>query len=259
MLQVIAIFRFITIFIVLILGTLLVLLLGLVPFRTSAGGRLATIPVQWMARSFLWVFNINFHCLHPQRLTSHAGLVVPNHLSYADIALLLSVAPVRFLSTAGVKNIPLIGWVARAIETVFVNRGNQESRDQARNDVSEKLSKQTKPPVVIFPEGGTGPGDWIVSFRHGTFEIALESQVDVLPCVIRYEPLAAFHYFEDDDNLPKAVWRLATQPGQISAFLEPLAPLPIRNYDDARALTADAQQAIATELGVEVGSSRTEK
>lgn len=254
--QLLAVLRLSTVCAILLFGTILVLFLGLVPLRTSSGGRLATVPVGWMARAFLWVFNVRLECPNRDMIQAHEGMIICNHLSYADVAAVLSVAPVRFLSTVGVRRIPIIGWLAMAIETIFVNRNKQESRKKARHEIAQKLNSQISPPVLIFPEGGTGPGEWLLPFRHGAFAIAMESQVSILPCALVYEPLSAFHYFQRNDTLLKAVWRLAMQPSVKRITLEPLTLLNPVDYDEPERFTHDAEQIMAGYLGVEVGIDR---
>ncbi|XP_037773145.1 1-acyl-sn-glycerol-3-phosphate acyltransferase beta-like [Penaeus monodon] len=229
---------------------------GLVPLRTASGGRLATVPVGWMARAFLWAFNVRLECPNRDKIQAHEGMIICNHLSYADVAAVLAVTPVRFLSTAGVRRIPIIGWLAIAIETIFVNRNKQESRKKARHEIAQKLNKQISPPVLIFPEGGTGPGTWLLPFRHGAFAIAMESGVSILPCALVYEPLSAFHYFQRNDTLLKAVWRLAMQPSVKRIILEPLTPLDSVDYDDPERFAHEAEQILAGSLGLEIGIDR---
>ncbi|MEZ4664481.1 MAG: 1-acyl-sn-glycerol-3-phosphate acyltransferase [Caldilineaceae bacterium] len=93
------------------------------------------------------------------------GLIFCNHLSYLDIMVLLSVAPVRFLSARGVQRIPFVGWIATAIDTVFVNRGDQASRAAVRTTLADQLRAQAYPPLVLFP-GQVGPGDQVLPFRR---------------------------------------------------------------------------------------------
>ncbi|MBV7336604.1 1-acyl-sn-glycerol-3-phosphate acyltransferase [Chloroflexi bacterium TSY] len=168
-------------------------------------------------------------------MRNHHGLVVGNHLSYLDPILLAAVLPVRFLAAAGVRRLPLIGWFASALDTVYVDRKNQASRIAARQEIAQQLEKRTFPPLALFPEGSTGPGDRVLPFRRGTFEIAAEEGIAILPFVIVYAPLAAFHYYGEDDNLPKAIWRLANYPGKIQAYLRILSAIHPEQSSDPEA------------------------
>lgn len=228
-----------------LVGASAVLLLGVLPFRTKRGIRLSMFPAQWMAKAFLWIFNLRLHCPNPERLRNHSGMVVCNHLSFTDIILLLSVTPVRFMSTAGVRNLPVIGWMAVVLDTIFVKRSNQESRSQAREEAVEKLSAQKNPPVVIFPEGVIGEGDEVAPFRYGAFEIAAQSHVNVLPCAITYAPLSVIHFGRWEDTLPGIVWKLATQPGGVQATLVPTPVLDPQTYEEPAQIAEESHQAIA--------------
>ncbi len=65
--------------------------------------------------------------------------------------LLVDILPTRFLAKAEVKQWPFIGWIGTAVDTVFVNRKDKTSREQARQSIT---ALDHYPPIVIFPEGG---------------------------------------------------------------------------------------------------------
>ena len=55
-------------------------------------------------------------------------LFVSNHISWSDIPILGSLAPIRFLSKAEVGQWPVIGWLARQAGTLFIRRGGGQAR-----------------------------------------------------------------------------------------------------------------------------------
>ena len=54
-------------------------------------------------------------------------LVVANHISWMDIPLLFSVAPLSFVSKAEIEQWPVIGFIAKSGNTVFHRRGSHDS------------------------------------------------------------------------------------------------------------------------------------
>ncbi|NNF56991.1 MAG: 1-acyl-sn-glycerol-3-phosphate acyltransferase [Rhodothermaceae bacterium] len=221
---------------VVIVGAVAVLLTALVPVRIR-GARLSLWIVVGLCRLFVVLFGIRLRCTDPEALRQHRGLVFINHLSYLDPLIIEAVAPTRFLSTAGVRALPFIGWIAQSIGTVFVNRGNDESRSASREAVVRKLRTRATPPITIAPEGQIGPGYLVLPFRHGAFEIAAEAGVPILPVVLQFEPLDTAAWVKGE-WIPKAVWRLAARTATFTATLTPLAPIQPAPDDNIAALAS---------------------
>jgi 1-acyl-sn-glycerol-3-phosphate acyltransferase len=55
------------------------------------------------------------------------ALRVCNHVSWTDIPILAAGLPLRFLAKREVASWPIIGWIAREIGTIFVQRGAGDS------------------------------------------------------------------------------------------------------------------------------------
>ena len=104
-----------------------------------------------------------------------APIVVCNHISWTDIFIcsLFPEGP-SFLAKSEVKKYPLFGTLATAIQTLFVER---ESKAQ-RGDIVVRLKERAEtfqkdpssvPPVLIYPEGTTSNGEYLISFKKGAF------------------------------------------------------------------------------------------
>ena len=245
-----AFFRLLLAATMLTIGMTLTLLFMLVPIRMGNGMRLAAWPISWMAHIFLWTFNIQYRCENPAMLRQHQGLVFCNHLSYVDPIIPFAIAPLRFLGAAGVRRLPVINWIALALDTIYVNRSDQTSRSQARQEIASQLQERPYPPLMLYPEGNVGPGDALLEFRHGAFEIALEYDIPCLLCAIQYDPLPVVAYYKADDTLPKAIWRLATHGGPVYAELKVLSVLDIPALDttdrSAQELAESAHEIISS-------------
>jgi len=232
--------RIFTFIMMLILTTLLVLGLALLPIRIK-GVRLSAWLLVPICRLLLPLFNIQFTAREAKRITQHDGFVFPNHLSFLDIILLVSIFPVRFLAKAEIANWPFIGWIARAVDTVFVNREDKESREKVRDSLSEI---RTFPAVALFPEGGIfQPPTELKPFRFGAFEIAQAGSIPFIPAVFIYEPLEIV--FWRDEPLLTAVWRFATRPEPIKARLFLLRTVQPNPDDDPRQLALETHGAMA--------------
>lgn len=233
-------FRIITFLLMLILTTGLVLATAWLPMRVR-GVRLSAWLLVPICRLLLPLFNVEFTAREAQRIPAHNGFIFPNHLSFLDVILLLSIFPVRFLSKAELASWPFIGWIARAVDTVFVNREDKESREKARTAL---VGIHTFPAVAIFPEGGIfQPAHELKPFRYGAFEIAQAGGVPFIPAVFLYEPLDIV--FWRDEPLLTAVWRFATRPEPIKARLFLLRTVQPGPDDDPRQLALETHGAMA--------------
>lgn len=226
---------------VLIVGTLLILLLAIFRVRIRRV-YLSAWPVVALTRFAMWLFGISFECNDRQALLSHEGFVFPNHQSYFDILMMTYLLPTRFLAAIEIKSWPLIGWIAVAIDTVFVNRESKEARQQARLALGQQFFKSPFPPIVLYPEGKISTTGELLPFRHGAFEIAIEEKIPYLPVALVYEPAGVVRW--GDEHLLMALWRLASRPGPVHAKMVILDKVTPQPDDDPQKLAEAAYQAI---------------
>jgi 1-acyl-sn-glycerol-3-phosphate acyltransferase len=196
------------------LGGSLIILTSWMPLQIR-GFRMPFWIVMFIAGALLKCLNVKVCCPKRETFRHHQGYVFPNHVSYVEIVVLLSVSPVRFLAKAEVRSWPLIGLMARSIGRVFVKRKDKESRAEAKVALAEV---EAFPPVVLFPEGKRGPGDELLPFRYGAFEIVIQGGQSFLPCVVVYDPLEVA-IWQRGELFIKALWRLATYPAAVTSSL----------------------------------------
>ncbi len=111
-------------------------------------------------------------------------LIVANHLSWADIQVLHSVAPMSFIAKAEIARWPLAGYLANAGGTIYHQRGSHDSARGVSEQVSERFAAGGR--VAIFPEGGILPGTEVKRFHARMFKLAQEAGCPVQPAMIRY-------------------------------------------------------------------------
>ncbi len=238
--------RLTSVLLMVVVGTVVVFLVGWVPGRVR-GVRLGGWIVMGMAHITWAIFGVRVRCDEVERLRSHHGFLFPNHRSYADIAVLLYLFPVRFLSQHKVEQMPFIGWLAKAMGTVFVDRESKASRAEARREMAEALAARSHPPLVLFPEGGINREPGLAPLRRGAFEVAAANRIPYLLCAIRYSDEAAVRWYEGEPIL-RAVWRLAQHRGTLTAdvvILETVHPNP---PEDVAALVAHAESVLEKAL-----------
>jgi 1-acyl-sn-glycerol-3-phosphate acyltransferase len=239
---------------VLLVGTPLVLLARLFPVRVR-GARLVGWVATGMARLVTVAFGVRIRCAWPERLRLHRGFVFPNHLSYADIVILLALYPLRFLSNHVVERTPFVGGVARAIGTVFVDRGDRASRADARRELAEALAERDHPALVLFPEGRIGEGRMLHPLRRGAFEVAAAGSVPYLLCAIRYNAPDTVRWRRGEPFL-SAVWRLARHRGPLTADLAFLGGVHPSPADDPDRLVRQAEKLLGARIESEAAVVR---
>jgi len=237
------IFRLTLSFLAIGFGTIIILLLAPLPLRVR-GVRLAAWPVWGLVHFLIALFDVHFTCEEPQKFRQQNGFIFPNHLSYMDVLLLMYIWPVRFVSMAELRSWPFIGWIAIAVDTVFVNRADKESRREARQQLSDNVAHY--PSIVLFPEGGISNSGELQPFRYGAFEIAVQGSVSYLPCVFLYDRLDIIGW--TDEPLLTALWRLATHSGPIQARLYALRPIHPTPDDDPQQLALETHGAMKAVL-----------
>jgi 1-acyl-sn-glycerol-3-phosphate acyltransferase len=108
----------------------------------------------------------------------HAVLILSNHVSWLDILAVTATVPVIFVAKSEVARWPLIGWVARARGTVFVERDRRQRTPEANADIARHLADGQS--IVLFAEGTSSDGNRVLPFRSalvGALRQAL-AQVD---------------------------------------------------------------------------------
>jgi 1-acyl-sn-glycerol-3-phosphate acyltransferase len=220
------------------LGATLIIPLSWLPFRVK-GYRLSFWVLKLTVVSLLAIMNVKVSCTEPENLRRHEGFFFPNHVSYLDVMVLVAITPTRFLAKYTIRTWPVVGPIARAIGCVFVKRGDKASRSEARAAMAKV---KRFPPVTLFPEGKRGPGDRLLPFRYGAFEIMIQGNIPFLPCAIVYDRLdiAIWHRSE---HFFKAIWRLlGRRHGRIYCHIIPLEIIHPAATDDPVQLSLETHQ-----------------
>lgn len=176
-------------------------------------------------------------------IRSHT-LLVSNHVSWLDIVVLGGATDCAFVSKDELGH-PLIQWLADQNDPVYVSRTDRKrSKDQA---IAIARALEGSRPVVLFPEGTTGPGTHLLPFRSTLLEAANLAAKDVAirPVAVDYGAAAAeacWWHEPGKDN----VLRLLGRKGTLPVTVRVLAPLD--RAGDRKQLAQEARDAIAQTL-----------
>ena len=184
------------------------------------------------------------HCAG-RRIHRHT-LLVSNHVSWLDILVLGGAVNCAFVSKDELGH-PFIHWLADQNDTVYVKRAHVKgAKDQA---IAISKALEGRKPVVLFPEGTTGPGTHLLPFRSTLLEAAnfAAKEVAIRPVVMDYGAAAPeIGWWEETgkDNVLRLLGRKGTVP--VTVRILP----PLDRAGNRKQLTQDARDAIAQSLGL---------
>jgi len=152
--------------VVLVFGGLILLLLIRLLERPLYGLHRPFTPfiTQFVCRNAFRILGMGFEA--SGTLMQERGAVVANHGSWLDIFALNARKRIYFVSKAEVARWPVIGWLARATGTVFIERDPKMAREQTQI-FEDRLTIGHK--LLFFPEGTSTDGLRVLPFKTTLF------------------------------------------------------------------------------------------
>ncbi len=119
-----------------------------------------------------------------ENLPKGAVLFVANHQGSFDIPVLISHLPKAFgfISKIEVLKIPIVGAWMKIMNCVFLDRKSRNDSTKAIGTGVEVLKAGHS--LLIFPEGTRSKGGTMKAFKAGSFRLALDACVPIVPIAI---------------------------------------------------------------------------
>jgi 1-acyl-sn-glycerol-3-phosphate acyltransferase len=120
-----------------------------------------------------------------ENLPSEGAVVyMPNHQSNFDILALFVSLPghFRWLAKEELFHIPLFGFTMRRSGYIPVDRSNRKKSVESMRYAIERIAQGNS--VVIFPEGTRSPDGHLKEFKAGSFTLAIQAQVPIIPIAV---------------------------------------------------------------------------
>jgi 1-acyl-sn-glycerol-3-phosphate acyltransferase len=151
------------------------------PTRRRRGRMMRRFGRITVGLSPIWRFSVDG--TPPDGILERGFVVIANHESTAD-PFLLSHLPwdMRWVAKEEIFKLPLIGWLMRLGGDIPLRRGKRDSVKQMLEECRRTL--QNGLPVMFFPEGSRSKDGALGPFKDGAFQLAIETQVPVLPVAI---------------------------------------------------------------------------
>lgn len=139
-------------------------------------------------------------------------LVVSGHVSWIDIFIIGAVLPGSFVARADLIEWPALGFLAKLMKVIPIERANLRRLPEVVRKVSDRLSAGHT--VVAFPEGTTWCGQGYGAFRPAMFQGAIDAGRPVQPLRLTFhhrdgQP-STVPAFVGDDTLLSSIQRVIT-------------------------------------------------
>jgi 1-acyl-sn-glycerol-3-phosphate acyltransferase len=185
-----------------------------------------------------------------------AVLFISNHVSWADILVIGSIAPIAYVSKSEIANWPLVGTAAKSQRTVFVDRSRRQQTGDAIGEIVERLAGGTS--VVLFAEGTSSDGNRVLPFRSALIGAVKEAGsraehgIVIQPMSICYTglngiPMGRQHrptvaWYGDLDFMPHI--KAMLQRGALDAVVTYGEPVVADANSDRKAMTKSLEGAV---------------
>ncbi len=180
-------------------------------------------------------------------------MLISNHTSYLDIFILGSLMPVSFTPKLEIRSWPGIGFMAMLADCVFVERKPTDMQ-RAAAEMAEKLKSGKV--LALFPEGTTGDGFHVKSFKSGFLNLVEAHDLPVQPVSLAYThigevPLSAETRDQvawiDDASLVSHMMRLLSFP-YINVIAHGHPVVRMAGHEDRKALSKACEQMVTQGL-----------
>ncbi|CAL5205932.1 unnamed protein product [Lathyrus oleraceus] len=119
--------------------------------------------------------------------TGRPGVIISNHVSYVDILYHTSKSFPSFVAKRSVAKLPLIGLISKCLGCIYVQRESKTSEFKGVSAiVTERIREAHRntsaPMMMLFPEGTTTNGEYLLPFKSGGFL----AHAPVLPVILNY-------------------------------------------------------------------------
>ncbi len=168
---------------------------------------------------------VGIHIRTHGQIAAPGALIASNHVSYIDVIALGALTEATFVAKASVARWPVIGFLARLVNTLFVDRASTHCLGQIKAIAATLNERQS---IVLFPEGTSTAGRMVLPFKSTLFEAVRGTQhpVMVQPVTIAYVknihgwdlPIdeRRIHPWIGDDELVPHLWAMLKHPGVLA-------------------------------------------
>ena len=119
------------------------------------------------------------------QIPSTPALYMPNHRSYIDVVFFPPFLKPVYVAKSEIRKWPVIGYGAKIVRTIFVNREDKNSRRNTRDAMKNRFENGYS--VIVYPEGTTYKAPELGEFYPGMFYVAASGDIPIVPVAIEYK------------------------------------------------------------------------
>ncbi|MGC8764259.1 MAG: lysophospholipid acyltransferase family protein [Brevinematia bacterium] len=170
-------------------------------FRAKDGWeKLLTKTASLWARLVVYGTGSSVEVVGLEKIPERNVLFVSNHQSYFDIPVVLGFLRrlIGFMAKIELKKIPVLSFWIKKIHCVFIDR--KKLREAGRFIDEGVKNLQSGFNMLIFPEGTRSKSSKMKNFKPGSFRLAFESGVPIVPLTINH----SYKIFEEKGRISRA-------------------------------------------------------
>ncbi len=185
------------------------------------------------SRLLLRVLRVEVRVSGVSNLPAGPAVYAANHGSALDIFIVFGYLPVdfRIIYKRSLSLLPLVGWSIWLGGHIPIDRSNPFRARRSLAAAARRIRSGTN--VVTFPEGTRSPDAEVRRFKRGSFNLALEAGVPIVPVSVAGVKTV----------VPRGLTSL--RPGRILVGIAPPVPIAGRTPDDVDALAEDVRRIVA--------------
>jgi lyso-ornithine lipid O-acyltransferase len=171
-----------------------------------------------------------------------------NHHSWIDIPVISGVTGCTFVANDGIEGWPLIGWLCKINNTIFVSRENKLSVGDQIGELRAAMTGDQ--PVTIFPEGTTHDGSGLLPFKASLFAALVPPPQGMMvqPVFLTYGRHTSRVAWVGEEKVTDNFWRLLSYLKPVTATLNFLDPFDPAQYADRKAISAEVRTRIGSAM-----------
>ena len=202
-----------------------------------------THPVAWFfhawCRSFVRALDVDLrlHQKNRRRLPARY-ILIANHPSALEDIGIPALFDVVSLAKLQVADWHIVGRISRAAGTLYVDRDDADSRDQAIEGMVNAVNAGRN--ICLYPEGGCKGRRLHHEFKSGAFEVSQRTGIPVVPMFLHYEAQDDFEW-QPPYTLLHKIWHMMTARNNRANYYVYDALDP-RDYADKYAMKAAAYE-----------------
>ena len=149
---------------------------------------------------------LRLHQKNLRRLPERFILIANHPAAFEDIGI-PALFDVVSLAKLQVQDWFIVGRISKAAGTLYVDRDDPASRDQAVETMVNAVNSGVN--IALYPEGGCTGRRLFHQFKSGAFEVSIRTGVPILPLFLHYEAQDDFEW-QPPYSLPDKIWHMLT-------------------------------------------------